>query len=499
MMVPAAWSQVAVDVLAQKYCRKAGIPHALKAVPEDGVPEWLWRVDPRRRAPSRYGARRAVRRRARRAAGLQSPGRAAGPTGAGSTTTSTPKTTPASTTTRCARCSRVRSAPPTHRNGSTRACTGRTASRARRKATGTSTGRPPSSRARPARTSIRQATCVLHPERRRRSRQRGRHHGSVGPRSAHLQVRLAARGSNFSKLRGSGEKLSGGGTSSGLMSFLRVGDRAAGAIKSGGTTRRAAKMVVLDADHPDIEKFINWKVHEEQKVADLVAGSLSCEKHLNAIMKAAHDTNACPKRARLDPALNPALETAMRAGAPRGHSAGAACSTRSISRRQGYTRSRSRPTTRTGIRKPTAPSRVRTRTTRFASPTTSSRELDAGENLDLIRAHGRRRCQVGSDRANSGSRSRSRHGSAPTPALQYDTTINEWHTCRADGRINASNPCVTGETLVATADGPQRIASTGRESRIRDRRRRQAAFRQPDLPDGRKAGLSADDQCGLRS
>ena len=79
-------------------------------------------------------------------------------------------------------------------------------------------------------------------------------------------------GTNFSSIRGEGEKLSGGGTSSGLMSFLKIGDRAAGAIKSGGTTRRAAKMVCLDIDHPEIEKFVNWKVEEEQKVAALIAG-----------------------------------------------------------------------------------------------------------------------------------------------------------------------------------------------------------------------------------
>ena len=74
-------------------------------------------------------------------------------------------------------------------------------------------------------------------------------------------------------LRGEGEKLSGGGRSSGLMSFLKIGDRAAGAIKSGGTTRRAAKMVIVDVDHPDIEDYIDWKVKEEQKVASLVTGS----------------------------------------------------------------------------------------------------------------------------------------------------------------------------------------------------------------------------------
>jgi ribonucleoside-diphosphate reductase alpha chain len=80
-------------------------------------------------------------------------------------------------------------------------------------------------------------------------------------------------GSNFSSLRGSNERLSGGGISSGLMSFLKINDRAAGAIKSGGTTRRAAKMVVLNVDHPDIEAFVNWKVREEEKVAALVTGS----------------------------------------------------------------------------------------------------------------------------------------------------------------------------------------------------------------------------------
>ncbi len=86
-------------------------------------------------------------------------------------------------------------------------------------------------------------------------------------REARLFKYGSGTGSNFSKLRGDNEKLSGGGRSSGLMSFLKIGDRAAGAIKSGGTTRRAAKMVTVDLDHPDIEQYINWKVVEEQKVA----------------------------------------------------------------------------------------------------------------------------------------------------------------------------------------------------------------------------------------
>jgi ribonucleoside-diphosphate reductase alpha chain len=82
-------------------------------------------------------------------------------------------------------------------------------------------------------------------------------------------------GTNFSKIRGANEKLSGGGNSSGLMSFLKIGDRAAGAIKSGGTTRRAAKMVCLDLDHPEIVEFINWKVQEEKKVKVLIDAGYS--------------------------------------------------------------------------------------------------------------------------------------------------------------------------------------------------------------------------------
>ena len=96
-------------------------------------------------------------------------------------------------------------------------------------------------------------------------------------REARLFKYGSGTGTNFSRLRGENEPLSGGGKSSGLMSFLRIGDRAAGAIKSGGTTRRAAKMVCLDLDHPDIEAFINWKVREEIKVAAMVEGV----KHLS--------------------------------------------------------------------------------------------------------------------------------------------------------------------------------------------------------------------------
>src|SRR6187455_2361656 len=105
-------------------------------------------------------------------------------------------------------------------------------------------------------------------------------------REARLFKYGSGTGTNFSALRGEGERPSGGGRSSGLMSFLKIGDRAAGAIKSGGTTRRAAKMVCLDVDHPDIEAFINWKVVEEQKVAALVSGSKNLSEHMNAVLAA---------------------------------------------------------------------------------------------------------------------------------------------------------------------------------------------------------------------
>ena len=115
-------------------------------------------------------------------------------------------------------------------------------------------------------------------------------------REARLFKYGSGTGTNFSRLRGENEPLSGGGKSSGLMSFLKIGDRAAGAIKSGGTTRRAAKMVVVDIDHPDIEDYINWKVTEEQKVAALVTGSKILSERLNAILQVLHQLRGRRRR-----------------------------------------------------------------------------------------------------------------------------------------------------------------------------------------------------------
>jgi len=120
-------------------------------------------------------------------------------------------------------------------------------------------------------------------------------------------------GTNYSNLRSSGEKLSGGGSSSGLMSFLKIFDSSAGAIKSGGTTRRAAKMVIIDIDHPDVEKFIEWKAREEDKVASLVAGSRICSRFLKAIVEEALENGADRTQ---NPKLQRLIENALQRAVP---------------------------------------------------------------------------------------------------------------------------------------------------------------------------------------
>jgi ribonucleoside-diphosphate reductase alpha chain len=177
-------------------------------------------------------------------------------------------------------------------------------------------------------------------------------------------------GTNFSTIRGEGEKLSGGGTSSGLMSFLKIGDRAAGAIKSGGTTRRAAKMVCLDLDHPEIVEFVDWKVEEEKKVAALVAAGYSNDYEGEAYrtVSGQNSNNSVRVPNEFFKVLDEDGDWALKA-----------------------------------------------RTDGRTMKTVKAREL-----WDKI-CYAAWRCA--------------------DPGVQYDTTINEWHTCPEGGRINASNPC----------------------------------------------------------
>lgn len=240
-------------------------------------------------------------------------------------------------------------------------------------------------------------------------------------------------GSNFSSLRGSGEKLSGGGISSGLMSFLRIFDRAAGAIKSGGTTRRAAKMVVVDMDHPDVEQFIEWKMVEEQKVAALVTGSRQNAKWLNEIMKVSIEQKTDDYKR--NPGLARAVAQAQENGVPLNYIV------RTISlATQGKT-SPNIPVYDThyeGEAYLTVSGQNSNNSVRVSNEFMRLVEKDGEWNL-IARTSGKpvrtlKARYLWDKVANSA-------WASADPGVQFDDTINEWHTCPVDGRINASNPC----------------------------------------------------------
>src|ERR1700704_4719895 len=257
-------------------------------------------------------------------------------------------------------------------------------------------------------------------------------------REARLFKYGSGTGSNFSKLRGENEKLSGGGKSSGLMSFLKIGDRAAGAIKSGGTTRRAAKMVIVDIDHPDVEDYIDWKVKEEQKVAALVTGSKICQRRLKAIMKACVNCEA-EGEACFDPAKNPALKRAIKEArrdlVPDNY-------TRRIIQfaRQGY-KDIDFPAYDTDwdseayltVSGQNSNNSVRV-TDEFLNAVEEDRDwaLTArlgGRTIKTLKARDLWE-KIG-------------HAAwaSADPGIQFHTTINDWHTCPKSGPIRASNPC----------------------------------------------------------
>ncbi len=257
-------------------------------------------------------------------------------------------------------------------------------------------------------------------------------------REARLFKYGSGTGSNFSKLRSENEKLSGGGKSSGLMSFLRIGDRAAGAIKSGGTTRRAAKMVVVDMDHPDIEAYIDWKVKEEQKVAALVTGSKICQRRLKAIMKACVNCEA-EGDACFEPTKNPALKRAIKEA-----------------------------------RRDLVPDNYIRRVIQFARQgyqdiefSTYDTDWDSEAYLTVSGQNSNNSVRVTDEFLNAVIEDgdwnlTSRLSGKPVktlkardlwekvgfaawasadPGIQFHTTINDWHTCPQSGPIRASNPC----------------------------------------------------------
>jgi ribonucleoside-diphosphate reductase alpha chain len=257
-------------------------------------------------------------------------------------------------------------------------------------------------------------------------------------REARLFKYGSGTGSNFSKLRGEGEKLSGGGKSSGLMSFLKIGDRAAGAIKSGGTTRRAAKMVIVDVDHPDIETYINWKVMEEQKVAALVTGSKINQKHLKAVLKAcvncegSGDDCFSPEK---NPALKREIKLARRSMVPDNY----------IKRviqfaKQGY-KDIDFPTYDTDWDSEaylTVAGQNSNNSVRVTDGFLKAVESDAKWDL-TYRKNGKIAKTL--DARDLWEKIGHAAWASADPGLQYHTTVNDWHTCPASGEIRASNPC----------------------------------------------------------
>jgi len=259
-------------------------------------------------------------------------------------------------------------------------------------------------------------------------------------REARLFKYGSGTGTNFSKLRSDGESLSGGGRSSGLMSFLRIGDRAAGAIKSGGTTRRAAKMVCLDLDHPDIEEFIDWKVIEEQKVAAMVTGSKICAQRLNGVLKACHvvDAEGNP-RISTDPKVNPILKEALTAA--RRDAVPEAYIQRMYSyAQQGFTHFvfHEYDTNWDGKAYQTVSGQNSNNSVRIPNEFFAALEADTDWQLKR-RIDGKVSKTVKA--RDLWDRIAWAAWICADPGTQYDTTINEWHTCPEDGHINASNPC----------------------------------------------------------
>ncbi|MGC2091837.1 MAG: vitamin B12-dependent ribonucleotide reductase [Methylocella sp.] len=267
-------------------------------------------------------------------------------------------------------------------------------------------------------------------------------------REARLFKYGSGTGSNFSKLRGENEKLSGGGKSSGLMSFLKIGDRAAGAIKSGGTTRRAAKMVIVDADHPDIEDFIEWKVKEERKVAALITGSKILQRAMKAILRACVNCEG-PGDDCFDPEKNPALKKEIKL-ARRAFVPDALIKKTIQIGRQGHTNIDFETFTADWDSEAYLTVSGQNSNNSVRVNDEFLRAVDENRDWTLTQRLDGKPHKVMKARALWDKIGRAAWASAD-PGLQYHTTINDWHTCPAAGPIRASNPCAEYMFLDDTA------------------------------------------------
>ena len=434
--VPAAWSQVAADVLAQKYFRKAGVPARLKRIEEDAVPAFLWRSAADEEALAALP--RAGRDRGETSA-RQVFDRLAGAW----TYWGWKGKYFDSEADAAAFCDELRfmlarqmAAPnsPQWFNTGLHWAYG---------IDGPSQGHYYVDHE--TKNLVKSKSAYAHPQPHACFIQSVAddlvNEGGIMDlwvREARLFKYGSGTGSNFSKLRGENEKLSGGGKSSGLMSFLKIGDRAAGAIKSGGTTRRAAKMVIVDADHPDIEDFIEWKVKEERKVAALVTGSKILQKAVKAILRACVNCEG-PGDDCFDPEKNPALKKEIKL-ARRAFVPDALIKKTIQLGRQGNTNIEFEPFTADWdseayltVSGQNSNNSVRV-SDEFLRAVEEDRDWILTRRLDG-KAHKTMKARAVWDKIG-----RAAWASAD-PGLQYDTTINDWHTCPAAGRIRASNPC----------------------------------------------------------
>ncbi|VAV94987.1 Ribonucleotide reductase of class II (coenzyme B12-dependent) [hydrothermal vent metagenome] len=427
--VPAGWSQVASDVIAQKYFRKAGVPAKLKKIKEKDVPEFLWRSEPAGEDVEMGGETSAKQVFDRLAGAWTYWGWKGGYFAA----VSDARAYFDEMRVMLARQMAAPNSPQWFNTGLHWAYGINGPSQGHYYVDHATAKLTKSTNAyehpQPHACFIQSVADDLVGE------------GGIMDlwvREARLFKYGSGTGTNFSSLRADGEALSGGGKSSGLMGFLKIGDRAAGAIKSGGTTRRAAKMVIIDADHPDISEFINWKVKEEQKVASIVAGSKMHKKQLGEIFGAIGAWDGSSEDA-VDPKKNAQLKSAIR-GAKK-----MAIPETYVKRvldyaKQGYDSiefpaydtdwdseayaSVSGQNSNNSIRvtdaflkavKDDADWALINRTDGSVAETIKARDLweDVG--------HAAWACA--------------------DPGIQYHDTINAWHTCPEDGEIRGSNPC----------------------------------------------------------
>jgi ribonucleoside-diphosphate reductase alpha chain len=427
--VPRGWSQVASDVIAQKYFRKAGIPNRIEKVKEEGVPEFLWRSVPASDNDG-FGGETSAKQVFDRLAGAWCYW---GWKGGYFTKEADAR---AYFDEMCYMLARQMAAPnsPQWFNTGLHWAYGIDGPSQGHYYVDFQTGELTKS-----------TSAYEHPQPHACFIQSVKDDlvGDGGimdlwVREARLFKYGSGTGTNFSSLRAEGEKLSGGGKSSGLMGFLKIGDRAAGAIKSGGTTRRAAKMVICDADHPDIQEFINWKVKEEQKVASIVAGSKMHEQKLNQIFAAIRAWDGSSEDA-VDPKKNEQLKAAIR-GAKQVQIPETYVKRVLDYAKQGY-ESIEFPTYDTdwdseayaSVSGQNSNNSIRV-TDAFLKAVKDDADWALINRTDGSVAKTIKARDLWEDVGHAA-------WACADPGIQYHDTVNAWHTCPEDGEIRGSNPC----------------------------------------------------------